>query len=369
MRAEKGRLQSILKRLGLTEKEAEVYVAIATRGSATAKDLLNTLERIHQPQLYNIISSLVRKGFVRVSMGRPKVYAANDLEAIFEVRKKVLESLKREALSLLSTIRSLEKDMGEEKSQVFLVRGREGLEATVLEVLSSSKVEVCAELPTEMALKVADTVEALLQRGVNVYMIVFPEVPKGLAARLAKYSNIALKRDKLGNFLFVSADFKVAVYARRRFFGPRKRPVPESEVYGFFISERDLIWRLISTFENTWRKTSEPVIYRPPSPDAYPKVFIEYGILLDELEELLRRGYRPYVHVEGLSVGTREPVILEGYVVRVNKTDHISNFTLVADGEELTVGGFDAEVEDIEAFKVIIERAGKARARSRSSLA
>jgi len=359
LRAEKGRLQSILKRLGLTEKEAEVYVAIATRGSATAKDLLNTLERIHQPQLYNIISSLVRKGFVRVSMGRPKVYVANDLEAIFEVRKKLLDNLKREALSLLNTIRSLKKEMGEEESQVFLVRGREGLEATVLEVLSSSRVEVCAELPTEIALKVADTIEALLHRGVNVYMIVFPEVPKRLAARLVKYNNIALKRDKLGNFLLVSADFKVAVYARRRFFGPRKIPVPESEVYGFFISERDLIWRLIGTFENAWRKTSEPVIYRPPSPDSYPKVFIEYGILLDELEELLQRGYRPYVYVEGLSVRTRESVALRGYVVKVDRTDHINNFTLMTNDEELTVGGFDAEIEDVEAFKVTIERAMK----------
>ena len=359
MNSEMLRLQTILRRLGLAEKEAEVYIAIATKGTATAKDLLNTLERMHQPQLYNTISSLLRKGFIRVSMSRPKVYVANDLESIFEARKRLLDNLKGDALSLLEKIKRMEEETGKEESQVFLIRKREGLEAGIFEILSSSRVEVCADLPTDIALNVADTIETLLNKGINVYMIVFPEVPASLSNKLSKYRNIVLKRDELGSFLFVSADTEVAIYARRRFFSPRKIPIPENEVYGFYISERDLIWRLFNMFEAAWRRSGKPLIHHPPSPEDYPKNFIEFGMALDELNDLLRRGYKPLVHVDGISVKTQEPITVEGYAVKVERTNHINNFLLDNKGRKITIGGFDAEIEDVEAHKITIKRIEK----------
>lgn len=75
-----------LQELGLTKREAEVYLAILMKNGATVKDLLETLD-VHQPQLYNIIQSLIRKGFIRASAGRPRVYTANDITALIDVQK------------------------------------------------------------------------------------------------------------------------------------------------------------------------------------------------------------------------------------------------------------------------------------------
>lgn len=352
------RLQSILKSLGLTDKEAEVYLAIYLKGSATVKDLLESLKNIYQPQLYNILSSLMRKGFIRASMSRPKVYRAINLETLFESRKILLDNLKEEAVRLAEGLRRVEEEISDEETLVSLVKGYEGLGAAVLEVLAGAQVEVCAEIPTQVLVSIADILEKLLSRGVNVYLLAFPEVPNQIISRLARYRTLKLRRSDLGSFLMVVADTKAAVYARRRFYSPRKMPIPETEVYGFYITERDLIWRLLNIFEKVWEKAEELVSW-PLAPESYPKTFMWFGMGLLELEKLLSRGFRPYVEVEGRSVRSREIVKVEGWVVDVTRSTYISNFTIDSGGKRFTVGGFDAEVEDLEAIKVIIKRVGK----------
>ena len=355
MESERKRLQSILKKLGLTDKEAEVYIAIAVKGPTTVKDLLETLESIHQPQLYNILSNLIRKGFVRASIGRPKLYSANDLEALFESRKHLLENLKIDAVKLLNKIKAVEEEIGEEEMMVSLIRGYEGLEATIIEVLAEAQVEVCAELPLQILENIIDALENLLNKGVNVYLLVFPRMSKEILERLSKYRTIKLKTNMLGNFLMVTSDTRVTIYARRRFYSPHKMPIPETEVYGFYITEKDLIWRLLNIFEKAWR-TAKELISWPLSPESYPKIFLEFGMGLNELENILSKGLKPYVKIEGWFVKTREPITAQGWVVDVKRSLDVNNFTLDVDGEKLTIGGFDAEVEDVEAYKVVIER-------------
>ncbi len=354
MESERRRLQSILRRIGLTQKEAEVYIAIAVRGSATVKELLETLESVHQPQLYNILSSLIRKGFIRASVGRPKVYAANDLASLFDTRVHVIKNLKAEAVELLDKLKAVEKEV-EGEALVYLIRGYEGLEAAILEVLGSAQVEVCAELPTRVLTEIIDAVENTLSRRVNMYLIVFPDVPEEVRENLSRYATLKLRKNRLGNFLMVTSDTRVTVYARRRFYSPYKLPVPETEVYGFYITEKDLIWRLLNIFEGGW-KTADEVLSWPLSPESYPKTFLEFGMALNELEALLSKGLKPRVHVDGWYVKTREPVSVKGEVVRVERTVEVNNFTLDVGGEELAIGGFDSEVEDIEAYRVRIER-------------
>ncbi len=355
MESKRKRLHSILKNLGLTEKEAEVYVAIYVKGSATVKELLESLRNIHQPQLYNILSSLLRKGFIRASMGRPKTYSAISLDALFESRKVLLDNLRSEAKEIIDQLKVVESEIEPEEAFVSLVRGYSGIEANVVEVFASAQTEVCAELPEKVLESSLDVIENTLSRGVNVFLLVFPKVSRRIVERLSKYKNIKLRVHKLGGFLMVTADIKNAIYARRRFYSSRKFSVPDSEVYGFFISEKDLIWRLLSIWETSWR-ASEEVISWPLAPQSYPKVFLEFGLSVYELEDLFRKGYYPYVSVEGRFVRSREPVKLKGFVVDVKRTTDIWNFTLDTGEEKFTVGGFDAEVEDIEANKVIIEK-------------
>ncbi|WP_075056618.1 TrmB family transcriptional regulator [Thermogymnomonas acidicola] len=69
-------VRSILIDLGLTENEADVYLSLIEHGSMSAGDMLRNLN-LRQPQLYDITSSLERKGFINaVEGGRPKRFEA-----------------------------------------------------------------------------------------------------------------------------------------------------------------------------------------------------------------------------------------------------------------------------------------------------
>jgi len=348
------KLEELTKYLGLTDKEAEVYAAIYVMGSATVKDLLEALQSIHQPQLYNILSSLQRKGFIRVSMGRPKRYTAVNLDALVETRKARLDSLLREASRVAEEVRRLKGEVGEGEAYVYMVKGFSGITASVIETFTSAESEVCAELPLSVAEEVLGIIESTLKRGVTVYLLVFPRASGELVSRLSGYGNLKLKEYMLGSFLLAEADIGRAVYARRRFYSTRKQPVPDSEVYGFYIAERDLIWRLLTIWESLWHE-SKTLVTWPLEPSSYPKRFLEFGLAVHEVEELLRRGYTPYVYVRGAYVRSREPVELEGPVVAVRRSPHIWNFTVRVDGEDITVGGNDAEIEDVEAEETVIK--------------
>ncbi len=349
------RLKELMRELGLTDKEAEVYAAIYVKGSATVKELLEALRDIHQPQLYNVLSSLHRKGFIKASMGRPKRYSAISLDALVEARKARLDRLRVEAQRVAEEMRKLEEELGEGEAYVYMVKGYNSIEASVIEVLANAETEVCAELPAGIIAGVLPALESALRRGVLVHLLVFPRVEEWVAARLGGYGDIKVREHQLGSFLLVEADLRRAVYARRRFYSTRKTPIPDSEVYGFHIAERDLIWRLLSIWEEAWRY-SRSVVSWPLEPSSYPKRFLEFGLSVYEVEDLIKAGYRPYVAVRGAYVRTREPVEIRGPVVAVRRSHDIWNFTVDTGEEELTVGGFDAEIEDVEAEEVVVER-------------
>ncbi len=348
------KIKDILSELGLTKREAEIYLTIALRGSATVKDLLEALD-IHQPQLYNILSSLMRKGFLRVSMGRPKVYIANSIDSLIESKKFHLDILREEMEHAINELRALQREVEESETYVSITRGFNGIMTSIIEVLSSARYEVCTEMPLDVLRRGVDVFITALERGVNMYMLVFPHIPPDMVSRFKRFSNIRLRESKLGNFLLAVSDMDSAIYARRRFFSPYKPPVPAQEIYGYVIREKDLIWRLLNIFERTWRNSRE-IHSWSLDPKSYPKVFLEFGMALNEVEALLERGYKPIVEVEGRDVKQRRNLKLRGIVVSVNRSIDINNFILESEEGRFSVGGFDAEVEDIEAQKVVIKK-------------
>ncbi len=352
------RLVELMRDLGLTEKEAEVYAAIYLRGTATVKELLEALGDIHQPQLYNVLSSLHRKGFIKVSMGRPKRYSAVSLEALVEVKKARLDRLRREAERLAQDMKRVRGELGEGEAYVYLVKGYSGIEAGVVEIFSNAEKEVCAELPESVLKNLLPSIESALRRGVTAHILVFPKVDRAVAERLAAYGDVKVREHRLGGFLLAEADLGRAVYARRRFYSTSKPPLPDSEVYGFHIAEKDLIWRLLLIWEEAWRHSREVAAW-PIEPSSYPKRFLEFGLSVYEVEEILKAGYRPWVYVRGAYVKTREPVELRGPVAAVRRSHDIWNFTVETEEGALTVGGFDAEIEDVEAEEVVVERIEK----------
>lgn len=342
-----------LQELGLTKREAEVYLAILMKDGATVKELLEALD-IHQPQLYNIIQSLIRKGFIRASAGRPRVYTASDISALIDVQKMKFDMIKNILQEELTKIKGRAE---EEEPYISLVRSLDGVLASIIEVINSAEVEIIAELPHPIFRELKPHFLGALQRGVNLYLLVYPS-SSGFEEFERFKDNVKIRTFKLGNFLLVISDLSSAVYSKRRFFSVHKIPLSGNEVYGYVIHEKDLLLRLLNIHNNLWLKSKE-VMGWVPRPEIYPKEFIEFSMALNELGMLLKLGYTPIVRVEGREVKNGYPVSLTGRVRSINRFGVISNFVLECDEGTFTVGGFDAEVEDIEAQRIVIERTEK----------
>ncbi|WP_461866073.1 TrmB family transcriptional regulator [Thermococcus sp.] len=339
-----------LQGLGLTKREAEVYLAIWMKNGATVKELLDLLD-VHQPQLYNIIQSLIRKGFVKASAGRPRIYIASDIVPLIDVQKMKLDLLKE---SLQEELIKLRNRTEEETPYISIVRSLEGILASIIEIVNSAEIEIRAELPYTIFKELKQYLLSALQRGVNLYLLVYPEEETFDEFQMFK-DRVKIKTSELGNFLLVISDLSVAVYSKRRFFTARKLSVSNSEVYGYEIQEKDLLLRLLNIHNNLWRKAKEVICWEH-TPEVYPKVLLEFSTALDEIENLFKLGYVPIVTVEGRYVKDGQPVKLTGKARSINMAGIISNFVLDIGTREVTIGGFDAEVEDIEAQKVIIEK-------------
>ena len=343
-----------LQELGLTKREAEVYLTIWMKNGTTVKELLDLLD-VHQPQLYNIIQSLIRKGFVKASAGRPRIYVASDIVPLIDVQKMKLDILKESLREELVKLRNRTED---ETPYISIVRSLEGILAAIIEIINSAEVEIRAELPYTIFSEIQPYLLGALQRGVNLYLLVYPQ--NETFEEFQRFRDrVKIRTSELGNFLLVISDLSVAVYSKRRFFSARKLPVSNSEIYGYEIQEKDLLLRLLNIHNNLWMKAKEVICWEH-TPDVYPKTFLEFSMALNEIETLFRLGYVPVVTIEGRYVKDGQPVKLTGKARSVNRAGIISNFVLDLGTREVTVGGFDAEIEDIEAQKVVIERIIKA---------
>jgi hypothetical protein len=115
-------LISPLKSLGLTEKEAKVYLALLQLGPATPYKIAKK-SRLKRPTAYVIAEELVEKGLIVVMPGEdPRRYIARAPEVFFEnLEQKLVDARK-----ILPELKSLQKGTSE-KPSVLYFEGVEGL--------------------------------------------------------------------------------------------------------------------------------------------------------------------------------------------------------------------------------------------------
>ncbi|GGP19972.1 hypothetical protein GCM10007981_05870 [Thermocladium modestius] len=334
-------LLDVLTMLGLTNREAEVFLAIAARGEASVKDLLESVD-IHQPQLYNILSSLLRRGFIRVSGTRPKVYIAYDLSTIIETHVSTLLSIKESV-----------KGVGQSQrggSQISISYGMNGINNGVVDVVSNAKTELYGELPQWMLRSNIRLFMDALNRGVNLYLLIYPGIDNDCLSSMRKYGDLVRARTaKLGDFLLLVADFERGIYASRRAIMNRS-----SASFGYLIQDIDIIARFLDIFSSTWSKSSD-ALRADPEKSRYPRRYLNAHFASLDLKELLGRGHRPLITVRGIDIRRGEPIEVRGVVSSVESFNRVSSIIMESDGRRYSIGGYDAEIEDIEAREVIIE--------------
>lgn len=148
-----------LKRLGLSNYEARVFVALQELGSGTAQ-AVSDRSGVPRSQVYGAADELADRGLVEVVESAPKAYRPVELSTAKELLTERIERERTRAFESLESIRSTETDHTE-RQDVATLRGRRPIDDRIASLVETAEQIVVYVAPLADAL--ADQIETALR--------------------------------------------------------------------------------------------------------------------------------------------------------------------------------------------------------------
>jgi len=104
----------VLQKLGLTELQAKVYVALATMENLTVDEIAKQ-SKVHRPDIYRIVKILEEKGLVERVVASPVRYGALPLDKAFDF---LLRKRSKESADLLIKTRNISRNFKVEPNRL-----------------------------------------------------------------------------------------------------------------------------------------------------------------------------------------------------------------------------------------------------------
>jgi len=242
-----------LKNLGLSEKEAKVYLASLELGPASVQEIAQKAG-IVRTTTYNMIESLRQKGLMsRFTRGKRPYFtpeAPDRLLSLLELQKKEIEEKEKRFKQFLSDLRTIYKLAGE-RPKVRFFEGKEGLKAIQEDILKTKTKTIDEFIALDEAYKV------------------FPPGPKDHRQKIAQ----KIKKERIRNRIIYTSQKgpilpKKDAIAERRFLPPEKFPFSaEIVIYaqkinlvsyigklvGVIVEEKSLAEAMRKLFDLAWQ--------------------------------------------------------------------------------------------------------------------
>ncbi len=215
------KVMDALKAIGLNLYERKLWVALLSRGVASAGELAE-LAKIPRSRAYDVLESLAEKGFVIIQNSKPiKYVAVEPREALERAKKKILENAK-EMTSKIDELKS--SDVTKELERLYkegmkvvepgeltgALKGRHILHQQLESLLKRAKKYISIFAPPEILKEIHDAYGYFLRKisskGVKIRMITHKPVDPELAERLSKIGELrkfSTKNTKIGRFFLV----------------------------------------------------------------------------------------------------------------------------------------------------------------------
>ncbi|AHC52507.1 hypothetical protein SUSAZ_05525 [Sulfolobus acidocaldarius SUSAZ] len=330
--------------LGISKKEALVFAYLTYKGGATAKEMISDLY-IHQPQLYNILLSLERKGLIYVQNSKPKFYIPARLNIVLE--KIDQEQTKRKHV-ILEQMKKLETNHRKSQGMMWMTKSTENVLNNCISVITGTKNELYVEIPNNYLQKLISYIIKVAESGVKTYLNIYPNVDEFLVNKLLESKVMEVKVHSLGHFFLVSADAEESVFM------PRVMSLSTNpNIYSYVFRDSTMSLFFIHYYFEGWR-TSRTVYRKAVTQSDFPMIFSAHRFATWEIMKAKEQGLRLKVKVDGVITRTGENVELFGYPNNVNISSEVINFELVEErsGRSYLIGGDNALVEDVSAEKI-----------------
>lgn len=334
-------LKELLKELGFNEYEVNAYLTLIKEGPLTAGELA-TLSKVPQPRIYDVIRTLMSKGFVITIGGRPKRVVAVNPERVFsEIERKYI----RKVNLVKEMLKELYNPRVDEIGNIIVVKSKITFEKYVKDAIKNAKRHISLALPLPFLRKIQDELMKKKKAGVEIDLFIYGT---GKVPPIAHKIRI---RDVPDPFILIQ-DKKMGIYA------PSEALTSGTSTlhgYAMIIKDENLLFMFDRYFYHALWPTGRTV-YEERRKLILPKEYIHIRKLVKDIQLFNLMNSR--VRVIGKFVKSKEPVEIEGRIVNYYEDNAkvISNITVeTEDGKRYVVGGWNSSLEDIEADIIIVE--------------
>ncbi len=328
-----------LRNLGLTPYEAKAYLVLL-KNKVMSSTQISKEAHIPQPRVYDVLKSLEDKGLVIVSEGRPKLYKAEDPQkALKKLVDRIVEKIKEDYLSLVDTLERIYVSAAEEaKEEIWKLNSPSKIYDKILDVINEAQIELLISAYAHMLDKLKPKLRKLSRKGVSVCLITYGY------SEPQKYVDEHRVKKTIGTVIAI-ADRNEMVFVTD--WHDPLRIVPS----GFYTRNIHLIRLFNEYFIHNLRDFAEPV-HTAWGKKVFIRKFLNLVRAIDMINILRKSGRKVTVRILGRNVKTGEKVVLEGEPVRTvyNVAEGIAQIIVrTLEGREVSVGGWQAYLEDVEA--------------------
>ncbi|WP_297417878.1 TrmB family transcriptional regulator [Thermococcus sp.] len=329
-----------LQKLGLTKYESVAYITLLKLGPSKATDVTKE-SGIPHTRVYDVLSSLHRKGFVDVMQGSPRLYKPVNPEVVLEkIKEDFIEDIEKLKGAFLDLYREAH---GEDLPEIWTIQGFDNTVERAEYVIRTAKHEVLINTPFEFLTLLKSEIRA---RKDILFVIIsnFDEAPDWLRG-----SNVILSRS--GGAPWLMASWIIGDIDYALFFGALPKDRRREKFYSFWAKSPKIIQNYMHWFYTIYFDNSE--VIKPLDYEKLPKPFSLVNIRT-LITALKRVGTPRRAEVVGKMIDSKEPVTLSGTIVDYEYTPLTANITFRYNGRKLKVGGIGSYFEDVEGEKFIL---------------
>jgi|GEM_PF-830260 sugar-specific transcriptional regulator TrmB len=332
-----------LQKFGLTKYESLAYISLLKLGPSRATDITKE-SGIPHTRVYDVLSSLHRKGFVDIMHGTPRLYKPVSPEIVLE---KLKEDVIRDIKSLREAFLELYKSVhGEELPEIWTIHGFENTLERAEYIIRTARHEVLINTPIEFLNLLKEEIK---KRKDVLFVIIsnFEDIPEWL-----KKENIILARS--GGAPWLMASWIIGDIDYALFFGALPKDKRKEKFYSFWAKSAKLIQNYMHWFYTMYLDNSEIVKPLEYEKLGKPLALVNIRTLITVLKFL--ELPKP-IEVTGRLVETKKEISIAGDVINYEYTPLTASI-IVKDkkGKEWSVGGLGSYFEDIEGETFILLR-------------
>jgi len=207
------RLRKAFHRLGLTDYEMRVYVALLENGGMTANQI-SEIAGVPYSKIYEILESLEEKGWIRSEGGRPAKFHPQSPTTALEInRLRITRELKKYESVLMSELLPMYEGAGmREKQDIWILRGELNMLSKLRSLLSNCDMELQLASPwisKELIDILLPTLIMIKNKGGKAQILLSRSASKSLARRLSEHAEVRLRDQMFGGG--VISDSKEAI--------------------------------------------------------------------------------------------------------------------------------------------------------------